>query len=69
MFILSNVAFVRRCSLNCMMLFCPVMHRVHNRLSHILVLDMVVLTPPVMRVFIRSLFLQSRCQVVDGWER
>ena len=68
MFVLSNVAFVRRFSLNRMVLFCPMMHRVHNWLRHILVLNMVVLSPPVMRVLIRSLFLQSRRQVVVGWE-
>ena len=69
MFVLSNVAFVRRRSLNRMMLFCPVMHRVHHRLRHILVLNTVVLSPSVMCVLIRSLFLQSRRQVVDGRER
>ena len=68
MLVLSKVAFVRRCSLNRMMLFCPVTHRVHYRLRHILLVLNMALSPPAMCVLIRSLLLQSSRQVVGGWE-
>ena len=50
--VLSNVAFVRRDRLHGMMtLFRPVVmhrHRVHNSLRHILVLNVVLLSPPAL---------------------